>query len=264
MGWRAQLVGGLAFAAAMLGFAGTASALTVHALAGKTYWATVPKTNVSVFVKTDKSKNGVAKTGIAAIECGGDLARVNPTFAFTPHGGLIKTDRFISAPGNTGNGSFDISGQAEPLLGTRIKATLTSDKVPSCFHVKPSTVRLSLANRKVRDNFNFQLAHRVELPSSISPTCPASSVAPQPVTVGGLLSPDSGGTAVTIVARGAAAGQLVLATATTAADGSFSYQFSPSAQNAPNYTETVTMNFPGGADRGATSASCSWRVDVPN
>ena len=57
---RTKLAGGLVLGATLLGFAGSASAGT-HALADRTYYGTVPKTNVAVLVKTDpipKNKPG--------------------------------------------------------------------------------------------------------------------------------------------------------------------------------------------------------------
>lgn len=251
----------------LLGFAGNASAGT-HALADRTYYGTVPKTNVAVLVKTDpipknKPGGGPAKTGVVAIECGVHLARVNPTFAFTPRGSfLTRTDWFFSTWGNTGNGTFDAVGKVLPFSGRRIKVTLGVNQVPTCFNVRTQAVTLDLAGRKVTRRLAFELAQGVHTPASIVPTCPASSVFGQQVAVSGRLSPDTGGTGVTIIAsnNSATPGQLDLATVPTAADGSFTYRFTPSPTSGPAYTETVTMNFPGGWGRDPTSATCSWQV----
>jgi hypothetical protein len=256
--------------AALLGFAGSASAAGSHALADRTYYATVPKSNVAVLVKTDpipknKPGGGAAKTGVVAIECGVHLARVNPTFAFTPRGSFFtRTDWFFSTWGNTGNGTFDAVGKVSSRLGERIKVTLKVSQVPTCFNTKGSqTLTLTLAGRKVTQRLAFELAQGVHTPASIAPTCPASSVFGQQVAVNGRLSPDTGGTGITIVEGNGAGGQLSITTVPTAADGSFTHRFTPSPASGPAYTETVTMNFPGGWGRDPTSARCSWQVNPP-
>src|SRR4029079_8013306 len=151
MSLRGMLAVGSVLVAVLLGCTGVASAAT-HALADRTYYATVPKTNIAVVVKTDpipknKPGGGHAKTGVVAIECGVHLARVNPTFAFTPRGSFLnRTDWFFSSWGNTGNGTFDATGKVVPLFGNRIKVTFKLDQVPTCFNTKGNqTVTLSLA-----------------------------------------------------------------------------------------------------------------------
>jgi hypothetical protein len=220
-----------------------------------------------VLVKTDPAPKGKtrggAKTGVVAIECGVNLARVNPTFAFTPRGSFFaRTDWFFSSWGNTGNGTFDAVGKVLPLLGNRIQVTFKVDQVPTCFNTKGNqTLTLSLAPRKVTQRLAFELAQGVHTPASIVPTCPASSTFGQQVAVNGRLSPDTGGTGITVLARNGAGAQLLITTVPTESDGSFSYRFTPSPNSGPAYTETVTMNFPGGWGRDATSATCTWPVN---
>ena len=158
-------------------------------------------------------------------------------------------------------GTFDAVGKALPLSGRRIKVTVKVDQVPSCFNTKGSqTLTLDLAGRKVTQRLASELAQGVHTPASIVPSCPASSTFGQQVAVNGRLSPDTGGTGITLLIASSAGGQLVLTTVSTAADGSFSHRFTPSPSSGPAYTETVTMNFPGGWGRDPTSATCSWQV----
>jgi hypothetical protein len=261
MGWRGKLVGGIVLGLALLAWTGTAGAALFQAIPARTYVGTVPKTNLTVFVKTDKTKGQGAKTGIAALECNVHLAAVNPTFPFTRSGGFLGSDRFTSAPGNTGNGTFDVTGRVTNLAGFAMKATVNVSQIPTCFNSKANaTVRLQLANRKVTQRLAFELAQGVHFQSSLTPSCPPASAYNQQVTVGGRLSPDTGGTPVSISAANNRGGSFGPVKVPTAADGTFSRSFTPSPGPETKYLETVTMTFGGGAGRDPITATCSWQV----
>jgi hypothetical protein len=144
--------------------------------------------------------------------------------------------------------------------GRRIKVSLDVKQVPGCFNVRPQSLTLELAGRKVTQRLASDLAEGVHTPASITPTCPASSTFGEYVAVSGTLSPDTGGTGITIVGPTGAGGQLQVTQVPTAADGSFTHRFTPSPTSGPAYTQTITMNFPGGWGRDAASATCSWQV----
>lgn len=261
MGWRGRLVGGIVFALALLASTGTAAAAFFQAIPGKTYVGNVPKTNLTVLVKTDPNKGKGAKTGLAALECNVHLARANPTFTFGRSGGFFGADRFTSAPGNTGNGTFDITGKVTNLAGLAMKATVNVSQIPTCFGSKANAqVTLRLAGRKVTQRLAFELAQGVHFPATLTPSCPASSLFDQQVTVGGRLSPDTGGTPIAISGSNARGGSFGPLKSPTAADGSFSRSFTPSPGPETKYIETVTMAFGGGAGRDPVSATCSWQV----
>lgn len=262
---RLGIVTTFVFAVAMFGFAGSASAL--HALAGRTYVSElIPKTNDRVLIKTDpilKPKNANAKTGVAVLECNGVVRRVNPGFAFTHRATAPFIDFFRSTPGNTGNGIFDVFGQTSLASITfPLKATVTEGLVPGCAKAPGVVVKFRLASKQIRKKLALQLAQGVNTAATLSASCPASSLFGNSVQLSGSLSPDTGGSPVTISATNSRGGSTAT-TVLTAADGSFSHSFIPSPQNGPAYTETVTMTFPGGAGRDPASASCSWQVAGP-
>jgi hypothetical protein len=260
MGCRGRFIGGVAFVLAMLVSTGTATAAFFQAIPGKTYAGTVPKTNLTVLVKTDPNKGKGARTGIAALECNVHLARANPTFTFG-RSGLFGADRFTSAPGNTGNGTFDIVGRVTSIAGLAMTATVNVSQIPTCFNTKANAkVTLHLAGRKVTQRLAFELAQGVHFPATLTTSCPASSLYDQQVTVGGRLSPDTGGTSIAISGTNTRGGSFGPLRAPTAADGSFSRSFTPSPGPETKYIETVTMVFGGGAGRDPVTATCSWQV----
>jgi hypothetical protein len=254
------------FIGAMLASAGPASAF-LHVQPGKTYFAEVPKTNLTVFVKTvprgKPKSNGGQTTAVAALECGHQLARVNPSFTFRRGSGFLRPDTFTSAPGNTGNGIFDISGRVSGLAGFAIKSTINVTQVPTCFNSKANrSVTLKLAGRKVSQNLAFQLAQGVHFPASLAATCPSASAYNQPVTLSGRLSPDTGGSVIAI-SGGNNRGGVVNARVATVADGSFSFTYTPFPGPETKYTENLTLSFSGGPDRDPATATCSWPVGPP-
>ncbi len=259
------MLAGFTFGVAMFGFAGSASA--VHALAGRTYVSElIPKTSDRVLIKTDpilKPKNANAKSGVAVLECNGVVARVNPRFNFTHRATSPFVDFFRSTPGNTGNGIFDVFGQtAFSSITFPLKANVTQGLVPGCAKAPGVPVKFRLASKKVRVNLAQQLSQGVHTGAALSASCPGSSLLGAAVQISGRLSPDTGGSPVNVAAtnsRGGAAAATVL----TAADGSFSYAFTPSPTNGAAYSETVAFSFAGGAGRDPATAACSWPVFSP-
>jgi hypothetical protein len=234
----------------------TGNALADHALSAKTYSGKVPKTNLTVLIKTDKHKSG-PRTARAALECSGTLVRLNPTFQFHRHLFLLPTDIFTSQPGNTGNGTFDIRGRVRSPF--RIKTTVNVVQIPGCFNNKVKDVTLDLAGRKVTDNLAAQIAHGVHMPAAIAPTCPSALGYESTANVSGRLSPDTGGSPIAVTLSNTR-GVTSIRKLTTAADGSFAFSQATDPSSGPAYKQTATMSFAGGAGRDPVSVSCTWQI----
>jgi hypothetical protein len=251
---RIWALGGIAAAVLLVGMGG--NAIAAHAIPAKTYSGKVPKTNLTVLIKTDKHKSG-PRTARAALECSGTLVRLNPTFQFERALSFFPTDIFTSAPGNTGNGTFDIRGRVKSPF--KIKAKVMVNTIPGCFNNKDQNVTLELAGRKVSENLAAQIANGVHMPATIATSCPPNSGYENTVHMTARLSPDTGGSLIRIETSNTR-GVSTTAKTLTAADGSFSFSFVQTPSSGPAYKQRVTMTFAGGAGRDPTSNSCTWQV----
>jgi hypothetical protein len=255
----------------------TASALAgPHLHAGRSYKGMIKAgsadRSIAYLILHTTPGPGNAKSGRFGLYCQGDLVRTSPIFPITQvrtkaEPGEAKQDQFKDIFSSVfplpALGTFDAFGRvvSHKTEGPIPRARLTVRSVPGCRDLNVRGIKTWFLLSAKKDNTRIRQIRDFHFNTVIGEVCPTQSDIGDPVGVGGGLSPDNGGTTITITEQSSLEAAPTTTTVQTAIDGGFFYSFTPQPDDViTEYTQSMTMRFDGDLLRTPASISCSWQV----